>query len=149
MTFALLTILPVTLPEVPPAPICKVPAETVVPPEYVLSALKVSVPDPCLVRLFPPAITFENVTFPVWFTINSSPKLVVPFREIFPAFVINVKGALFTLICEPAPGVSTTFTAFAPPEASRVPSIPILPPAIKEKVTSLGGLNDKFIAGLS
>ena len=102
VTFALLTILPVTLPEVPPAPICKVPAETVVPPVIVEFPARVSVPASNFVK--PPT------------TVSEIPPLMV---SVLPESTPTVTFAARTEIPPPR--------TLSPASLNKAPFIPVAP----------------------
>ena len=75
---ALLTMFPVRLPAVPPAPICSVPAEMVTPPAALLSPVREVVPVPAWVRIPVPRIAPAMVTASLRFKITSALLVMLP-----------------------------------------------------------------------
>src|SRR6478736_7106259 len=97
------------LPVVPPLPIGNVPAESVVPPEYVLSNPKISVPVPVLVRLpapvMPPAVcvpapTLNAVPFAKFTAVLLSVEIdaVAPLKLAMPPLAVVILAGPATLI---------------------------------------------------
>ena len=71
---ALLVTLPANAPDVPPLPICSVPAATMVPPEWVAAPVRISVPLPFWVSVPAPEMAPAKVTSSVRLKTRPAPE---------------------------------------------------------------------------
>ena len=110
--------LPLIVPVVLPAPICKVPAETVLPPEYEFVAESTRVPLPVLVSPKPPDTTPDKVNCePVTLIVLLALMATVPDKLLVP---VEVESVPPLRVIASAPTV-TPFISRVAPLATVVP----------------------------
>ena len=143
---------------------CSTPAETVVPPEYVLAPESVSVPAPSFPRLPVPATTkFVIVTGPLWTEniwfglapltespLTPAPLIVTVALALFsegsglPSRIVEPAGKLNVMLCAPAPAALAWFTAHR-----NVPGNPVSAVLVTWKVAASALATGEVIASNS